>query len=63
MDEIDWREINNKLKDEIKGLHAQGCLDAERHKRRDGSYKLVMHLKEILPGPKTEEIASVIGRE
>jgi hypothetical protein len=63
MDENNWRIIDNRLKDEVRGLHDQGCLAEERDKRRDRLYKMVMHLKEILPEPKTEEAASVIGRE
>jgi hypothetical protein len=62
INEIDWRVIDNKLKDEVRGLHDQGCLDAERDKRRGRLYKLVTHLKAILPESKTEEVQSVIDR-
>jgi hypothetical protein len=63
MDEINWRAIDNKLKDEVRGLHEEGSFDVERDKRRDRMHKLVMRLKEILPEPKIEEAASVIGRD
>jgi hypothetical protein len=39
MDEINWRVIDNKLKDKLRGLRDQVCLEAERDKRRDRLYK------------------------
>jgi hypothetical protein len=63
MDEINSRVIDDKLKDEVRGFHDQGCPEAERDERRDRPYKLVMHLKKILPEPKAAEVASVVGRE
>jgi hypothetical protein len=63
MEEINWRVIDNRLKDEPRNLHDMGCLAVERDKRRDKLYKLILKLKSMIPEPKIEEMASVGGRD
>jgi hypothetical protein len=63
MEEINWRVIDNRLREEQRSLHDIGCLEVERDKRRNKLYKLVKPLAMMIPEPKAEEIMDVAGRE
>jgi hypothetical protein len=61
--EINWRVIDHRLKDEPRNLRDMGCLAVERDKRRDKLHKLVLRLKSLIPEPRIEETASVVGSD
>jgi hypothetical protein len=63
LDEINWRVAHDRVKDEMRGVHDHGCLDAERAKGRSRLYKLVMRLRKYIPEPTHERDAWSIGRE
>jgi hypothetical protein len=62
MEDINWRVIDNRLREEQPNLHDMECLEIERNKRRDKLYKLVKRLAAMIPEPKAEEIMDVAGR-
>jgi hypothetical protein len=41
LDEIKWRVIANRPKDEQRRLHDEGCLQIERDKRRSRLHRLI----------------------
>jgi hypothetical protein len=51
MDKINWRVIDNKLTDERRSLHQEGCLQIERDKRRNRLYRLIYRLKDQIHYP------------
>jgi hypothetical protein len=62
MEEINWRVIDNGLKDEVKSPHEAMELEIERGKRRDHLYTTVVALTEILLEPGNEENHCSIAR-
>jgi hypothetical protein len=63
MEEINWRVIDNRLKDEPRTPHGDLVLQMERSRRREKLYKNICRLEERLPEPTNEEDQVSIGQD
>jgi hypothetical protein len=63
MEEINWRVIDNRLKDEMKSPHEAMVLEIERGRKRDRLYKSIVGIKEILPEPTNADTLCSIDRD
>jgi hypothetical protein len=63
MEELNWRVIDNRLKEQTLSEHDSEVLAIERGKHRDRLHKGIMKLKESVPGPIDEDAHCTTGIE